>query len=94
MNPMTPEELEKFIHENLRSLPSRRAPRTLESRVLAALEHQAMIPWYHRSWSHWPAAMRAGFLIVALGVAAAVLTGFYLGFGDVATSSVAALLIE
>lgn len=90
MNPMTPEELEKFIHQNLRSLPARRAPRTLESRVMTALEHHAAIAWYHKSWSYWPAAIRAAFLAVATGVTGAIVTGFYLGVSGVDTSGVAA----
>jgi len=68
---MTPEELEQFIHRELRSLPPRRAPRSLEARVLAALDQQARVPWYHRSWSYWPAAVRAAFLATATGLSAA-----------------------
>ena len=90
MNPMTPEELERFIHQNLRSLPPRRAPRSLEARVLAALEQQAMIPWYHRSWSHWPAAVRAGFLVVAVGVAGVALGGSYVGISGLDTGTLTA----
>lgn len=65
MKKMTPEELESFLHRELRALPAPRAPRTLESRVLAALEQQATIPWYHCSWTYWPAAVRGLFLAVA-----------------------------
>ena len=36
-----PEKLERAIHETLRALPPRRAPRTLEARVLAELERRA-----------------------------------------------------
>lgn len=68
---MSPEELEQFIHRELRSLPPRRAPRSLESRVMAAIEHRATVAWYHRSWSYWPASVRAAFLAVATGVAGA-----------------------
>lgn len=75
---MTPEELEQFIHQQLRGLPPRKAPRSLESRVMAALEHQAAIAWYHKSWNHWPAAIRAAFLAVGTGVAGAAVTAFYL----------------
>ena len=35
-----PEKLERLIHQTLRSLPNRRAPHTLEARVLAALADQ------------------------------------------------------
>jgi len=35
---MTPEELEKFIHRELRALPPRKAPAGFEARLLAAVE--------------------------------------------------------
>ena len=78
MNKMTPEELEKFIHRELRGLPMRPAPSTLEGRVLAALEHRATVAWYHKSWTHWPAAVRGLFLVVATGVAGSAVATFYL----------------
>lgn len=87
--PMTPAELEQFIHRELRSLPARRAPRSLESRVLTALEHRATIAWYHRSWSYWPAAVRAAFLVVAAGVAGAAIVGSSLMARGVDVSAVA-----
>lgn len=71
-------QLEQFIHRELRSLPLRRAPRSLEVRVLSALEQRAAIAWYHKSWIHWPAAVRAAFLAVATGVAGGCMAGFYL----------------
>jgi hypothetical protein len=89
MNKMTPDELEQFIHRQLRGLPPRRAPRTLESRVLAALEQRATVAWYHRSWSYWPAAVRAAFLAAATGVAATGVIAFYLVSLGVDTSAVA-----
>lgn len=75
---LTPAQLEQLVHRELRDLPVRRAPRTLESRVLAAIEHRASIPWYHRSWSHWPAAVRAAFVGVGTGISAAAVAAFYL----------------
>ena len=90
MNKMTPEELEKFIHQNLRSLPVRPAPRSLEARVLAAIEQQATIPWYHKSWSHWPAALRAAFLALATGVTGVFIGAFYLMFTGAETSALVA----
>jgi hypothetical protein len=77
---MTPAELEKFIHQQLRDLPPRRAPDSLESRVLAAIEQQAGIPWYHKSWSHWPAFVRMVFLVLATGATAGFILAFYSGF--------------
>lgn len=90
MNKMTPEQLEKFIHQNLRSLPPRRAPRSLEARVLAALEQQATVAWYHKSWSHWPAAVRTAFLVGATAVSGAVMAAFYQMFAGVETSTLVA----
>lgn len=78
MNKMTPEELEKFIHRELRGLPARHAPSTLEGRVLAAIEHRATIAWYHKSWSYWPAAVRALFLAGLTGVTGSAMVAFYL----------------
>ncbi len=73
-HPLTPEELEQLIHRELRALPARRAPRTLEARVRTALAQQAAQPWYHRSWSYWPATVRAAFLATATGLSGAALT--------------------
>jgi hypothetical protein len=74
----TPEQLEQLVHRELRSLPPRRAPRTLEARVLAAIEHQAAVAWYHKSWSYWPAAVRAAFLVIGTGVSGTAIAAFYL----------------
>ena len=72
MNP-SPEKLEKLIHETLRSLPAHRAPRSLEARVLAALEAQAALPWYRQSFGRWPMAARVAFVLLSAGLAKVVL---------------------
>ncbi|MDI1318744.1 MAG: hypothetical protein PSW75_00935, partial [bacterium] len=87
---LSPERLEQLVHRELRSLPLRRAPRSLEARVLAALEHQAAVAWYHKSWSYWPAAVRAAFLAFATAVTGGVLAAFYLVFNGVDTGALAA----
>lgn len=74
----SPEQLEKLIHFTLRSLPNRRAPGTLEARVLAEVERRATIAWFHKSWSYWPATVRAAFLAVGTGVAGIAIAAFYL----------------
>jgi hypothetical protein len=61
-------ELEARLGQALRRLPERRAPATLESRVLDALAGRAPLPWWRRSFAEWPAAAR-----VAFGVTSAVL---------------------
>ena len=66
-----PEELEQFINRTLRTLPDRRAPRSLESRVLAAIAAQQHLPWWRQSFVHWPLAARAAFLVFTAVLAAA-----------------------
>jgi hypothetical protein len=61
-------EMEARLGQALRTLPERRAPATLESRVLDALARRAPLPWWRRSFGEWPAAAR-----VAFGVTSAVL---------------------
>ncbi len=61
-------ELEVRVAQALRRLPDRRAPATLESRVLDALARRVPLPWWRRSFGEWPAPAR-----VAFGVTSAVL---------------------
>lgn len=65
----SPEDLEKFIHQTLRSLPARRAPLSLESRVRAAIDARAALPWWKQSFASWPLAARVAFFIASAGVA-------------------------
>lgn len=58
-----PQRLEQQLHRTLRSLPDRRAPRTLEARVLAAIVARQTLPWWQQSFTHWPLAARAGFVV-------------------------------
>jgi len=61
-------EMEARLGQALRTLPERRAPATLESRVLDALARRVPLPWWRRSFGEWPAAAR-----VAFGVTSTVL---------------------
>ncbi len=88
------EQLEQFIHRELRALPPRRAPHTLESRVLAAIEHQAAVAWYHKSWTYWPATVKAAFLAVGTGVSGAAIAAFYLMSQGADTSTLSAAVGE
>lgn len=88
MKKLTEKELEQFIHATLRSLPDRKAPGTLEARVLAALEHQAVIAWWHRGWAYWPAAVRAGFLAVATAASGGMIFAVYAMFAGLDTAAV------
>lgn len=74
----SPEKLEQLVHHELRRLPPRKAPASLEARVLAAIEQQATVAWYHKSWSYWPAAVRAAFLGLATALSGIAMAAFYL----------------
>src|ERR1035438_2139941 len=80
MNPQDQDKLEASIHRVLRKLPDRKAPFTLEARVLAELGRRASLPWWRKSFAHWPSAVRAGFFVGA-GLAAALVVAvlFLLG---------------
>jgi len=60
----SPEALERLLDRTLRELPLRRAPRTLETRVIRQLARRAALPWWRRSFAHWPLPARAGFLVI------------------------------
>jgi hypothetical protein len=69
MSANTPgERLEQLVDRALHGLPLRRAPATLESRVFAELERRAALPWWRRSFAHWPLPARAGFLVICIAL--------------------------
>lgn len=86
---LAPEQTEQLIHRELRALPLRKAPASLEARVLAEIERRAAIAWYHKSWSYWPASVRAVFLGFGTAVAGAAMVAFYLLSQGAAVESVA-----
>jgi hypothetical protein len=90
MPKLTNEELEKLIHQTLRSVPDRRAPRSLENRVLAAIAAQQALPWWRQSFTAWPVAARGAFLLVTAILAAALLAGFFRASGEVQSASMLA----
>jgi hypothetical protein len=65
---MTPHEsheaLARLLDRTLHELPLRRAPLTLESRVLGELERRAALPWWRRSFAYWPPLARAAFVVI------------------------------
>ena len=69
MSEQLPEEdrLERLLGDTIRGLPARSAPPTLESRVLGELARRASQPWWRRSFGHWPAFARVGW-VTACGV--------------------------
>jgi hypothetical protein len=73
MTPPDEQKLERLIHRTLRELPPRRAPHSLEARVLAEIERRALLPWWKKSFAYWPLAARAGFFLLSAGLVMAVM---------------------
>lgn len=59
-------------------MPDRRAPSSLEARVLAELARRAALPWWRKSFAHWPAAVRALFFGGSAVAAAVLVSGLLL----------------
>lgn len=63
------DDLERaLVTRALRDLPLRRAPATLEGRVLSELARRAAHPWWRRSFGQWPILARAVFLLICAGL--------------------------
>src|SRR3989442_14312107 len=61
-------QLEAAIMRELKGLPDLRAPRTLVTRALTAIENQSRLPWYWQSWQTWPVIGRAVAIIVLVAL--------------------------
>lgn len=62
------DELDRQVTRALQEQPLRRAPGTLERRVLAQIESGAAAIGWRRGFAHWPVAARVGFLAASVGV--------------------------
>jgi hypothetical protein len=58
------EKLERLVSRALRDQPLRRAPASLEARVLGELAARARLPWWRRGVASWPAAVRVPVIAV------------------------------
>ncbi len=81
------EVLQSLLDGALRQLPLRRAPASLEARVFNELERRAALPWWRRSFMHWPAPARIAFLVICTALVALVFVG-----GPAAVASLRSLL--
>jgi hypothetical protein len=89
------QKLERALTVALKGLPLRRAPSTLELRVVDELERRAALPWWRVSFMHWPAAPRVAFVIVCIAlVAATFLGGVFAFMGDRSFDEVTALVLS
>lgn len=62
------DQLERLVTRALQDQPLRRAPATLERRVLEQLQAGAAVAGWRRGFAHWPMAARLVFLAASLGV--------------------------
>jgi hypothetical protein len=90
MNPDYDKQLEAAISRELKALPELSAPDALASRVMAAIEQRARVPWYRRSWQTWPAALQAASLVVLL----ALFGGLCLGGWQLSQTGTATLALH
>lgn len=65
---MKQDDLERLVTRTLRDQPLRRAPDSLERRVLAQLEAGAATARWRRGFAHWPLAARLVFLAASVGI--------------------------
>lgn len=89
-SPGQPDPLESFVTRTLRGQPPRRAPHTLEARVLAELARRAALPWWRQSYMHWPAAIRGVFFVLSAAAATALVAGLFVLTRSTTTAQLAA----
>jgi hypothetical protein len=93
-NTESEQKLERVLHQALQGLPPRRAPGTLESRVVNSLARRAALPWWRVSFANWPVGARVAFvLICAALVAATILGGVSAYLGDRSFNEASALVL-
>lgn len=73
MNTPLPEDADRRLERELRALPLRRAPDSLEDRVLSAIEARARLPWWHQSYSRWPVPAQRAFRVFSASIAGVII---------------------
>ncbi len=71
MSRLDPEGLERLVGQIARSQPPRRAPATLQARVLDAVARQDRRSAWTGGFDRWPAAARIAFAVLTLAAAVA-----------------------
>lgn len=62
------ERLERLTNELLRDQPPLQAPASLEARVFSQVAARRALPWWRKSFKHWPAAARLAFIAGSAGI--------------------------
>jgi hypothetical protein len=82
-NSESEQKLEQALHQALRSVPLRKAPSSLEARVMNELTRRAAMPWWRASFVSWPMAARVGFVLTCAAlIAVTILGGMSAYLGD------------
>lgn len=88
------QKLERVLGQALQGLPLRRAPSSLESRVIGELQRRAAQPWWRASFTNWPVAARVAFVLTCAAlIAATILGGVSAYLGDQSLNEAAAALL-
>jgi hypothetical protein len=88
-------KLESFVGELARTQPLRRAPASLEHRVLAQLALQSTsAPWWKKGFAHWPLPARAAFLIASYGFVRLAFAGVMSAISFVSSREAAGSLLS
>jgi hypothetical protein len=58
------ERLERLLNDAFRALPPRRAPPSLETRVLRELHTRLALHWWRRDFGYWPLPARGVFIAI------------------------------
>jgi hypothetical protein len=69
------QKLEQTLKQALGGLPLRRAPGTLEARVVSELQRRAALPWWRVSFANWPVSARVAFVLICAALVAATILG-------------------
>ena len=59
-------DLQRLIDRACREQPALQAPATLAARVMQGIARRQALPWWRRSFGHWPLAVRAGFTLACM----------------------------
>ena len=77
-------KLQRLIDRTLRAQPARRAPASLEARVLAQIERRSHLPWWRGSFTGWPLPARVVFVVASMGFIPLALLAGRLGMESLA----------
>jgi disulfide bond formation protein DsbB len=66
-------KLADWAQRELSRLPDRPAPAGLIPAVLARIQAQSQLPWYHKAWNDWPVGAQAAALALMLASAGLVI---------------------